>query len=118
MGRRACVLTDCRARSVENELRDARYVVRVVKSKVVDVGMNPARPVSRVEVDGDTSLVDDAVAKTVRQRRIVGDVDAVERVLPHKTRPGAADHCIHRLQLDCSLILIFNCQLLLRALTL
>jgi len=69
-------------------------VIGVINSKVADVGMNPARLVRRVEVYGDTTLVTNAVAQTVRQRRIQEDVDAVERVLHLNTCPPHT-YCTH-----------------------
>ena len=53
--------------------------------------MYPARLVGRVEINGDTTLVTDAVAQTIRQSRELGHVDGVHAVLVDSTRPGNTD---------------------------
>ena len=68
-------------------MSDAGYSKRAVNRKIVDVGVYPARLVGRVVINGDTTLVTDAVAQTIRQSRELVHVDGVHRVLHVETRP-------------------------------
>jgi len=86
-------VTDDSAGSVEDELRDAGNVERVVDVEVVDVGVYPARRAGRVEVNGHTTLIADTVAETVGECRQLLDVVGVDAVLFNETGPRNTGRC-------------------------